>query len=339
MRFIGLLIFLSWVVASNSAFAASFTATQVCDANKKLTSDNPGQVQTQVGKTYSLINKNKEPPTHLQIKVPGAPVTDLRWVPIDCGTVSDQAPVKPTARTEQPALENSIENILAASWQTTFCATNAGKSKVECQKQRVGMPHTTQFSIHGLWPDDLDDRQQFPCYCNSGEPKSCRTKQKRESRVQIEKATWEQLQTLMPGVQSGLHLHEWTKHGSCYENFLSGEGKGSDPTEYFADTLLLVQQLNDSKVADLFRSRLGQTIELAELKRVFNEQFGHGAGERVFMNCSRIDGDAYISELWIGLGGEINADSQLGELMLAAPPTTKSMNRRPCQQGKVYELK
>ena len=49
--------------------------------------------------------------------------------------------------------------------------------------------------------------------------------------------------------------------------------------------------------------------------------FGDGAGRRVRMQCARDNGKLIISELTIGLSGDITPDSSLADLMAAATPT------------------
>ena len=305
-----------------------FLAEKDCPAN-----NNPGNIFIQSGESYRFISFNKKPPTHYLIDIPGLPVTSQRWVDIDCGrldSVESEAPV------EIPL--NTIENVLAASWQPTFCASSRGASKQECITQHPDRPDATQFSIHGLWPDDLDDTQIFPCYCADGKPVSCKKKLGRKSSVDISDQLQRQLEILMPGIQSGLHQHEWSKHGTCYERYITGDDQGSDTEEYFAETVHLISQLNNSTVTELFVSRLGEKLSLVEVKSAFDLAFGVGTGERVFMTCTNIGGTNHIAELWIGLGGEISLESDLGELISLAPTTEFSTNKKPCSGGVVFKI-
>ena len=66
-----------------------FIATKECPANKKLQSDNPGDIKTVVGEEYQLRAKNKDQETHYRLFFPQAPVTDQRWVSKDCGLTQD----------------------------------------------------------------------------------------------------------------------------------------------------------------------------------------------------------------------------------------------------------
>lgn len=319
----------------------NFTAEKVCPANKRLTSDNPGDVMTVIGESYAVVGKNKDAASHYLIIVPGAEVTERRWVDVGCGTAeltSGSTDGDGDGAQQQPIAPDSIENVLAASWQPTFCATDRGQTKIECQTQTADRPDARQFSIHGLWPDDLDDTSIFPCYCDNGPPVSCRRRLPNVTSLNISQPVRDRLDVLMPGTQSGLHLHEWSKHGTCYEEYNSGDGVGADPDEYFSDTMSVIEQLNASAVGTLFADRLGETIRFEELQASFDTAFGSGAGERVVMNCQRINGENAISELWIGLGGEIEANSDLGTLILAAPTTDNSTTRQSCQRGLVLEV-
>jgi len=318
----------------------TFTAQKSCPANKRLTSDNPGDVMTEIGERYKVVGKNKEPASHYLIIVPGAEATERRWVDVACGQADLSSGTTDVDDAQQQPIElDSIENVLAASWQPTFCATQRGQSKAECKSQTADRPDAKQFSIHGLWPDDLNDTNIFPCYCDNGPPVSCRRKLPNVTELKISSPVRAKLDVLMPGTQSGLHLHEWSKHGTCYEDFNSGAEAGADPDEYFSDTMAIMEQLNASAVGTLFADRLGKTITFEELRNSFDDAFGVGAGQRLVMNCQRIDGDNAISELWIGLGGEIKSDSDLGALMLAAPTTDNSTTRKSCQSGIVLEVK
>ncbi len=332
-------LFISTPVLAQAAAQGTFTAEKVCPANKRLTSDNPGNVETEIGVTYEIVGKNKDDATHYLIVVPESEVTDRRWVDIACGTAELTTGDGGSDGGSDTAVEmDSIENVLAASWQPAFCATDRGKTKVECQTQTADRPDATQFSIHGLWPDDLDNTSIFPCYCDNGRPVSCRRRLNTVTSLDISPAVRDRLDILMPGTQSGLHLHEWSKHGSCFEDFISGDDVGSDADEYYLDTMVVIEQLNASKVRDLFVSRLGQEITFAELQAVFNEEFGEGAGDRVVMNCQRVSGDNVISELWIGLDRQIDSNSSLADLILAAPTTANSTTRRSCQRGLVVAV-
>ena len=117
---------------------------------------------------------------------------------------------------------------------------------------------------------------------------------------------------MMPGTQSHLERHEWTKHGTCY---------ATSAEEYFADALGVMRALNGSAVQELFASRIGQFVSFDEIRKAFDQSFGAGAGRRVRMQCARDKGRLIIQELTIGLTGEITPQSSFADLIAAAQPT------------------
>ncbi len=319
--------------------AGYFIALSDCAANKKKDSDNPGDVHLEPMRAYDMLARNATPGTHYLIKVPGAPVTVERWVPMGCGAYAPEdslvvvdATPEPTPHPQpSPLPPDSIEYVLAASWEPAFCATSAGHGKQECSTETPDRFDATHFSLHGLWPDDLNDKAIFPCYCDRGAPRSCGGNLPDDASVDISPDVLAKLAAVMPGVQSGLQLHEWPKHGSCYEADKTGSDAGTTPDEYFSEAVVLMNQLNASPLRPLFADHIGETLTRDAIETAFNEAFGAGARDRLTIKCS----GGNISELWINLSGDISPDSDLGSLILAAPPTSVSTSDTSCAGGKV----
>lgn len=337
-----------------------FEAVAECPANKKLRSDNPGEVMIQIGEIYELIALNSQSPTHFQVVVPDAPVTTNRWVAAQCGVIAlddadmaakvlvpkpepkpePKADKTPTKMIEAAAAVSDVENLLAISWLPTFCMTDAGKRARECKRLRTSDVYASQFSIHGLWPNDLDDTAIFPCYCHLDKPLKCDARQKAFSSIDISRDLRDELQTKMPGIQSGfLHRHEWTKHGTCYEKYNKGAGKGADAQEYYSDTIAMLDQVNNSIVADLFKSNIGKFLSDDKIYAAFDEAFGQGASDKVFIDCKSFNGERHISELLIGLGGEITPDSDIASLIKASPPRRDYTRKKSCKSGRVSAVR
>jgi ribonuclease T2 len=233
---------------------------------------------------------------------------------------------------------DSLEAVLAAAWQPSFCATGHGRTTPECRSLTPDRADAVQFSLHGLWPDDLDDLAVFPCYCGlDTPPQSCRrTIEGDKKPIELADDVLANLRGAMPGVQSNLHLHEWHKHGSCYEDDKTGDDAGSDPNEYFSDAMAVLAQLNQSQVRALFNTRLGDTVTREEIEMSFDEAFGAGAGERVLVKCGRASRQEIIMELRINLKGDFASDD-LRTLILAAPPVLGSSDDRSCEAGAVVK--
>jgi ribonuclease T2 len=237
----------------------------------------------------------------------------------------------------QPLEADSLEAVLAATWQPSFCATRHGKTTAECQSLTPDRADARQFSLHGLWPDDLDDFAIFPCFCDIGMPRSCsRTLKDNRGSVDLAPELLARLTTAMPGVQSNLHLHEWTKHGSCYEDDKTSADRGADANEYFSEAMAVLVKLNESKVRALFNARLGSRITREEIERAFDEAFDPGAGERVLVKCGSAGREDIIIELRINLKGDLSKDD-LKALIHAAPPIRDSSKDTGCDAGTIVK--
>lgn len=199
--------------------------------------------------------------------------------------------------------------VLAVSWQPAFCE---GRSRLpECRSQTDSRFDASHFTLHGLWP-----QPRSKAYCGVSENDIRKDKKRRWRDLpwdRLDQATWRQLQQVMPGTRSGLHKHEWIKHGTCYD------GTGAD--EYFADALHLMDRLNSSEVQELFAARIGEELNGDQIRAAFDSSFGPGAGDRVRISCKNDNGRRLIVELTIGLSGTISSASKLSELIAASSPT------------------
>ena len=332
-------------------------AQKPCEATRKKDRDNPGQVRLMPNRAYALRGRNATPGSHYQIIVPGAPGTEVRWIAMHCGVFSAKKvgivaaesagrmpPLgekpKPVGKPDIPAgsqkipagiRKNSLEHVLAANWQPGFCRVQPRRR--ECRSMTSDRFDANNFSLHGLWPDDLDDRAIFPCYCDKGRARSCALKLGSVDRIDLSDTVRAQLQVAMPGMRSGLHLHEWTKHGTCYEKDRTGSDHGASAEEYFGESLALLEQLNRSPVRTLFAENIGTVMPARRIYQAFDQAFGAGAGDRVIVRCSKVGGKQIITELWISLGADMTPDSNLANLVLDAPPSSVSSNARRCRQG------
>jgi len=114
----------------------------------------------------------------------------------------------------------------------------------------------------------------------------------------------------MPGVKSGLHKHEWRKHGSCY---------GKDEDGYFKDALKLLDEVNNSSLREFFAKNRGKVITKAQL----NQKFKHP--RKFIMICKK----GLITELRFALKGRVDKEN-LSELLKKAKPL-----RGGCQRGRI----
>jgi ribonuclease T2 len=278
---------------------------------------NSNPVPLEAGHSYQIVAGNKDPASHFLIIVPGA-TPERRWASVGCGTRQGGQPMDEgtaaapksddaTTPSKQQGKKRT-QYVLAASWQAAFCETKPGK--VECQTQTAGRFDANHFALHGLWP-----QPRSAAYCKVDKAAIEDDKAGRWEElppVTLEPVTAEELGKVMPGTQSHLERHEWTKHGTCY---------AATAEEYFADSLALMRALNGSAVQELFASRVGQFLSFEDIRKAFDQSFGKGAGDRVRMQCARDNGRLIISELTIGLTGDITPQSSFADLLAAAQPT------------------
>ena len=276
-----------------------FIARKVCPAFQSIKQEtNPGNAQTETARAYDLHSKNAEVASHFLVEFPGVQPS-RRWVAVSCG----QHVV--LAGKPGPGEGGAKSYVLAVSWQPGFCETKP--EKPECVSMTPERFDATHFSLHGLWPQPRSN-----VYCNVAQAQIALDKDRKWNELdplELTPETRASLDVVMPGTMSGLHRHEWVKHGSCY-------GDGS-PEKYFRDSLALIDALNASGVQDLFETNIGQDITTAAISTAFSAGFGLEAGERVKFMCNGDQGRTLITEMQLQLRGTISENPDLGELLLA----------------------
>lgn len=322
---VALAVLAAFVVAPAEAqtkLTGTFTATKACPGLQSIKKGtNPGNVTTASGTTYKLLGANKEPAAYYWIVIPDAQ-PDFRWVAVDCGTIDASATTpSPSSASSASSQEPSAaptsapaagpkrpDYVLAVSWEPAFC--EGLPDKVECKAETAQSFEATHLALHGLWPQPRNT-----AYC--GVPSAQVSTDKAHDwaglpAVDLSATTRSELEAVMPGTKSLLERHEWIVHGTC-------SGVGQDV--YFHRAALFTGTIENSAVNALLAGRIGQHVDSSEIRAAFDTAFGAGAGDRVRVACER-DGDrSLISEITIGLHGDVVGTGGLGELILAAPKT------------------
>ncbi len=184
---------------------------------------------------------------------------------------------------------SSKQNLLALSWHNAFCETH--RYKKECKRGITDLlrrkKSETQFVLHGLWPQP---RNNVYCHVQKEDIEADKNKRWRDlPPLSLDAETINALKKIMPGFSSGLHKHEWIKHGTCY---------GTDANSYYQDAIHLLQQLNTSPLGKFFTQNIGKKITLKQIQMLANKSFGKGAGSRISLQCNR----GLVTELWLHLG-------------------------------------
>ena len=288
----------------------AFTAEATCSATPSIREpDNPGDIATEAGRTYELIGRNAVPGSHYLIVVPGAE-PDRRWVAYGCGRVEDGGDTGSAQASTRDVPRD--EYVLAVSWQPAFCETRPRVT--EC---RQGGRDDAGFSLHGLWPQPrgreyCDVEAWIVSIDEDGDWLDL-------PEVELSGETRRALDIAMPGAASGLDQHEWWAHGSCFSG---------DADDYFAVSIRLLDELNDSAVRDLFEDAVGSALSADEIRAGFDAAFGRGAGKRVLVDCAEISGVTLVQELRIGIAGA--PGDGLSDMILAGETTP-----RGCPGGEV----
>ena len=282
----------------------AFKASDSCPALQSIRRrTNPGGIATTPNTTYPLLGKNKQEATHYQIRIEGAEPS-ARWVSVTCGTINGT-----------PMPSTNQDYALAASWQPGFCETKPDKP--ECASQTGDRFDATHLVIHGLWPQPRNN-----IYCNVSENLVRIDKSKRWfdlPELELSPDLRQELAIKMPGYRSGLHRHEWYKHGTCYS---------ATPEEYYWETIALLNQLNASAVRTLLVQNLERDITDDQIMAIFDAEFG--TGSKVSMSCKAVNGETLIQEFLINLRGEIDQETDIEDLLAAAPDA-----RSRCPLGQV----
>ena len=309
-------LFLSFVflfVCISASFAqvkltGSFIATKSCPAVQSIKKGtNQGGVSVESGKTYVLLGKNKDAASHYWIEVPGA-VPLQRWVGVECGSANGIV-VSVPSQTSVAVGDGKPFYVLALSWEPAFC--EGLPDKAECKNQTAASFEASHFSLHGLWP-----QPRSKAFCNVDKALAAADDAHQWEALpepELSAATKAALDQVMPGTQSMLERHEWTKHGSCYP--------GGKAETYFGDAIRLMSAINVSPVQSFVAANVGKTIQSADLRAKFDEAFGRGAGDRVRVACKPDGNRQLITEITLGLKGDISAETPIAELIAASSPT------------------
>jgi ribonuclease T2 len=306
-------------VRSQVPLQGTLVAAKDCPALQSIKKGtNPGQAAIVAGQSYRLLGKNKYQATHYWIEVPGAQPLQ-RWVAIACGTADGAQitqPTKQSARVNAPEDRSAKLYVLAMSWQPAFC--EGLPDKAECKSQTPTSFEATRFTLHGLWP-----QPRRAVFCGVDRAMAAADDAHNWAalpEVQLSPATRQALAEVMPGTRSLLDRHEWIKHGTCYP------GRNAD--RYFSDAVRIMAAINASPVQAFVAAHIGQTIRSSDLRAKFDEAFGPGSGDRVRVACKIDGGRQLVSEITVGLRGDIPAGTALKDLIAAASPTDPG-----CPQG------
>lgn len=221
--------------------------------------------------------------------------------------IEQQVPVRPPSGGHVAGQFDSYT--FTMSWEPTFCEGKPSAS--ECTTQRSDRFDASHLALHGLWPDQNGDSSHSYGYC--GVASSEQSLDRAPTWCQLREpaysdATHADLLTVMPGVNSCLDHHEWTKHGTC-------SGLAAD--QYFAAAVALVQQFASGSLGGYLAQHAGQTVDMASITDAFEKDFGAGSASKLVMNCTSVRGSSALLEVRVHLPNPLRPASELGSMLLA----------------------
>lgn len=284
---------LASAVSARADSVGSFTANKSCPLlQSKRNSTNPGNLSTTAGKSYSIIDALPPKGTPTWVRVEVGEGYEPRWVEASCGVTSFAEAVADTCHL--PGTFDS--NVLAISWQPGFCASHM--SKPECVSLKQNAFATSNFTLHGLWPNRTG--------CDKGDYSFCGTVKQEVSGDfckfpddGMDPLTSKLLGRLMPSVKSGtcLDRHEWWKHGTC---------RAATSDKYFLESMDLLMQIDGSSFVESFvNANLGKTTTRQKFNEAFDSAFGKNASKKIKLTCGKNNS---LSEIQINLPKELNAE-------------------------------
>jgi len=292
-----------------------FEATQSCEAFQSFRKKtNPNNIRLDENTQYKVLESSKKMKAY-RIQIDGLDKS-ARWVSRSCGDWLQSCTLQGEQITNKRAKKKykGKQYLLALTWQPAFCEGRPRKK--ECKTQTRNRYDAKHWSLHGLWPQPRNNT-----YCNVSDVDKGIDRNKKWhllEPVKLSQKTAQALAFTMPGMASNLHRHEWIKHGTCY---------GKDAEAYYADSIYLTEQINNSAVGALFTRNVGNKVSLKEVRQRFDQAFGKGSGKKVNLKCDR---KGLISELWINLKGEISDQIPMASLLENAVDAASS-----CKVGKV----
>lgn len=137
--------------------------------------------------------------------------------------------------------------LMAYTLHPAFCEDGNAR-KPDCQRLTAADNSRRPLVVHGLWPEN----RRPGAY-----PRDCPG-----PKLTLSRALRAELDQWMPGTASGLHTHEWRKHGKC---------SGLDAAQYFRVSIDLARGLNDT---------IGSTILASTERQITGEQLRAAANAR-----------------------------------------------------------
>ena len=192
------------------------------------------------------------------------------------------------------------------SWQPAFCESHHDKK--ECKSWKAGDFAASHLVLHGLWPNQRNDKEHDYGFCNvPAEVKALDDSGNwcQMPDLNLSRATKDELGRVMPGCQSCLQNHEWYRHGTC---------SGMQPDEYFTKAAGFVEGIAKTKLGTLLSANVGKRVTMVMLKTSAKEAYGEKGANLRFI-CK----NGVLTEVRMYLVKDISNASVITADMLVSP--------------------
>ncbi|MDE1146167.1 MAG: hypothetical protein PW843_06010 [Azospirillaceae bacterium] len=180
-----------------------------------------------------------------------------------------------TPADKQPAGHHTYLFVL--SWEPEFCFLQSNRNSEQDNKHpecaagdRATSFGATHPTLHGLWP-------QWSSACSLSAKDNDPTWKDRVLPP-LAPAVSSTLAEVMPGIASGLALHEWQKHGYC---------SGLSADQYYAQAGELVKKLAASSGGTLLANATGKNFTRKALCDALAADFGEAARQSAVLGTGK----------------------------------------------------
>lgn len=298
---------------SSVSASGEFTATKSCQAYQSFRKKtNPGNVQLEVGKSYSILELNvPDGTTWYRVRIDDATPQE-RWTYFECGDANVTSQGNSSSHGGGGSSGGSgacntagqgDSYVFAVSWQPAFCESHTDKP--ECSVTDPQSYQAKNFTLHGLWPnkDSCGTKYGFCGKYSEEQRPFCKF-----DPVPMQPSTLEALGVVMPSAAYGscLQRHEWYKHGTCQTEW--------DADGYFNTAMRLLKEFNDGGLSSFMDENIGNTVSTDAFFDVVDQAFGTDAHKRLQISCQR----GLLVDVLINLPATLPESSSLGDLIQQA---------------------
>lgn len=175
--------------------------------------------------------------------------------------------------------------VFESFWLGTICTFQP------CLSNQTSNISSTWWNIHGLWPGY---QVGWPQYCNNNS---------QYDPTVIQPALYQQMSTLWIGMNESndmFHEHEWTKHGTCWNDQINFVNQSQKMNDFFTKVISIAQEFDFYQTLALYNITPSETpYTLSDINAALTEEWG---SDTFTFDCLEdTDGNQYLLDLNICL--------------------------------------